>query len=424
MRLPYVTLLLLASVISARIIDSSAELICPSESPLDCYPQLFEPTNQWQVVREGQQIPPGLHVRVNLETGLEEARLLQQDDLSNAEVVLVDTDTDKTPELDLNSDEVKQKLQETINEYRERKKAFSKNKISHADLTDFDLSVNEIVGYQPGDSTYRLEQALSTLSELGHDIEFGAKLADNAVIIHSMTGLAEEMLSSTEKISNPINVRLAELIYRVIGSSLRNNPEAVEAALDKQPVSFVDGLFSLLSDLKIPDVIKKRALGIVQALAANKNFAYRYFNDQNISNAQGLHNLITVFPSLGASSQVRAANILNDLNLLPRAEKREEFDESNVAREVSKYIQSYLSGRTAVPEEQMQVYFRSLLDLHSKGDYPVSKEFLQWLSKESENRKSSLRERDSDLLELSFDGLLLRARHGIFGNPYARKDEL
>jgi nucleotide exchange factor SIL1 len=58
----------------------------------------FIPTNEWQIVKEGifhkftykktqflfhssdQKIPPGLHVRLNLETGLREAKLLDKDE--------------------------------------------------------------------------------------------------------------------------------------------------------------------------------------------------------------------------------------------------------------------------------------------------------------------------------------------------------
>ena len=37
---------------------------------------VFVATHEWQVVQEGQPIPPGLHVRMNLQTGLKEAKLL------------------------------------------------------------------------------------------------------------------------------------------------------------------------------------------------------------------------------------------------------------------------------------------------------------------------------------------------------------
>ena len=40
---------------------------------------VFVPTKEWQVVKEGQPIPPGLHIRMNLQTGLKEAKLLDGD---------------------------------------------------------------------------------------------------------------------------------------------------------------------------------------------------------------------------------------------------------------------------------------------------------------------------------------------------------
>ena len=40
---------------------------------------VFEPTREWKTVNEGQAIPAGLHVRMNLETGKKEARLMEDD---------------------------------------------------------------------------------------------------------------------------------------------------------------------------------------------------------------------------------------------------------------------------------------------------------------------------------------------------------
>jgi nucleotide exchange factor SIL1 len=40
---------------------------------------VFVPTKEWQTVKKGQKIPKGLHVRINLETGLTEAKLLDDD---------------------------------------------------------------------------------------------------------------------------------------------------------------------------------------------------------------------------------------------------------------------------------------------------------------------------------------------------------
>ena len=49
-------------------------------SPMGEERDIFVATKEWQVVKEGQSIPPGLHVRMNLQTGLKEAKLLDNAD--------------------------------------------------------------------------------------------------------------------------------------------------------------------------------------------------------------------------------------------------------------------------------------------------------------------------------------------------------
>ena len=49
---------------------------------------VFEPTSEWKTVEDGQAIPPGLHVRMNLQTGLKEAKILDESeeaDISQAQ---------------------------------------------------------------------------------------------------------------------------------------------------------------------------------------------------------------------------------------------------------------------------------------------------------------------------------------------------
>ncbi|CAK4086174.1 unnamed protein product [Aphanomyces euteiches] len=42
---------------------------------------IFEPTHEWKVVQPHEAIPGGLHVRINLQTGLKEAKLLDKEDV-------------------------------------------------------------------------------------------------------------------------------------------------------------------------------------------------------------------------------------------------------------------------------------------------------------------------------------------------------
>ena len=48
-----------------------ALLVCAGASP-----SVFEATSEFQEIQEGQQVPAGLHYRINLETGKKEAKLI------------------------------------------------------------------------------------------------------------------------------------------------------------------------------------------------------------------------------------------------------------------------------------------------------------------------------------------------------------
>ena len=41
---------------------------------------VFKATDRWQEIKPGQSIPPGLHVRVDLQTGMKEAKLLSNEE--------------------------------------------------------------------------------------------------------------------------------------------------------------------------------------------------------------------------------------------------------------------------------------------------------------------------------------------------------
>ena len=65
---------------------------------------VFVATKEWQVVEEGQVIPPGLHVRMNLQTGLKEAKLLEDEEVgAESESAPKDGDIERDIETDSSS---------------------------------------------------------------------------------------------------------------------------------------------------------------------------------------------------------------------------------------------------------------------------------------------------------------------------------
>src|SRR5436305_9531395 len=73
--------------------SAEAGLICHTTNPSECYPRIFRARTEFHVVHEDQHLPPGLHVRLNVETGLKEAKLYDpsedEKDSENATVMVL-----------------------------------------------------------------------------------------------------------------------------------------------------------------------------------------------------------------------------------------------------------------------------------------------------------------------------------------------
>lgn len=86
---------------------------------------IFEPTHEWKVIEDGQAIPAGLHVRMNLQTGLKEAKLMEEEDQEG-----------KTKEQPMNS---KEELDNTVNTQEgDSDGAFGLQKMKDLDLKKCD----------------------------------------------------------------------------------------------------------------------------------------------------------------------------------------------------------------------------------------------------------------------------------------------
>lgn len=394
--LAILTVLLATS--SGQIVDIDEELICNNPSnPHDCYPKIFQATTEWQTVKPQQEIPGGLHIRMNFETSEKEAKLLDPSEVNDHGVVLSDTqEAHEEDELvhGLSRKEMHAKIQAFRN-----KETTERSKASDSDLNGFQSAVDEVIGYS--DDDYRLQKALDTLDDLSHDLEFGAKLTSEKVIFTSLLSIAQN--SSIEKIKDKV--------YRIMAASLRNNPEATNNALKELSKNFVTDLL-----LEIPsstDVIQKRILGVVQALVQNSHFSNQYFSP-NTANSEGLIYLIGTYLKLGKESKSRFVNIFEDLGLAQDIERRSTKD-ADV--EVSKYLQTSLASKTA-SSNQLKVYFSELKLLHEQNDdLKPTLEFMQWLSEEVETRKDLKKRDDYSTESKDFDTEMLRARYEVFGNP-------
>ncbi|KAM7457031.1 hypothetical protein BLSTO_02207 [Blastocystis sp. subtype 1] len=70
-------LYVLWNVVDTELEEDESEEASPSKMPKCATP--FIPTHEWQEVKEGQAVPPGLSIRFDLATGKNYAKLLDEE---------------------------------------------------------------------------------------------------------------------------------------------------------------------------------------------------------------------------------------------------------------------------------------------------------------------------------------------------------
>ncbi|KAJ1721645.1 nucleotide exchange factor sil1 [Coemansia erecta] len=72
-----------------EVVDSATICSTDATGEQSCYPRMFVATDEFQVIKPGQDIPPGLHVQIDMQTGLRMARLMPADDKDENGLALV-----------------------------------------------------------------------------------------------------------------------------------------------------------------------------------------------------------------------------------------------------------------------------------------------------------------------------------------------
>ena len=228
--------------ISLAEASSSPELICHTKNKSECYPKLFEATPNFEKVHDDQDIPPGLHVRLNIQTGLKEAKLYDgnDDDLANTIEVHSDAPIPDAPipdPSDPNPDSlhaidappadyspatkipIPPELYQHILHGGDRtiKKPFG----SDADADAFHAAISALSSESDASA---LLPALATLEDLAHDIYWGLSLSQSTPAI---TSLSQLLLSDEVEVSSAAAL--------VLGNTVHNNPKALQGSLTHAP---------------------------------------------------------------------------------------------------------------------------------------------------------------------------------------------
>jgi nucleotide exchange factor SIL1 len=216
----------LLSLALPAVSHATSDLICHTSDPDECYPRVFIPTADFQVVREDQQIPPGLHVRLDIVTGQKEAKIYDASaDAGDAEYEAVQVVPGKGPvHVPLDSESPFPDSPRAQDYPLASNSADSYGPIRPPttlakDTPIFDAAITALLKQPP---VTNLSAHLQQLRDLTDDMYWGLQLASNEGAIQELA----KLVASPEKDAEQ-SARAAS----ILASAGRNNAPAVSTML-------------------------------------------------------------------------------------------------------------------------------------------------------------------------------------------------
>lgn len=202
---------------------ADTELICPTEHAGDCYPRVFQPTEDFQLIKEGQDIPPGLHVRLNIYTGEKEARLnipMDGEDDPALEGIPVEQAMVVVDQPESENEETKQiPIPPNAPAYEAIGKIQQPPPHSGDAVTFGSATLSIKTGGEDFDTS------LDDLSELAHDIYYGVEICKDQPTVEKLLcyslGYGSEKFPATE---NKRDYKAAS----TLAAAIQNNPSALK----------------------------------------------------------------------------------------------------------------------------------------------------------------------------------------------------
>lgn len=322
---PIINLVHCLLLVSVRAVvpspKASAELICHTNHASECYPRIFQPTKHFQTIHDDQDLPPGLHVRMDLTTGVKEARLnvpeSDVDELSSGLAIVEDPglfehESAEADDYVVDGEDVSS--QQPIRPPR--------HNVAESSL--YLESVNHVKS-QDSTDTELLLTALNELEDLAHSYQWGLTMAKDADLSHRLFQLLQPSQHSQE---------VRSLTALVFGTAIQNNPEALGAALshfysDEWPEGPLEAVMLALHHEKSPTLLG-RMLFLLSSLCQNEDQLKRFLD------ARGIEALYSVYGIESASTndkyklRTKVSHFLADHIRRPASESA---DEDNWIRE-------------------------------------------------------------------------------------------
>ncbi|KAI0404299.1 hypothetical protein F4802DRAFT_607547 [Xylaria palmicola] len=229
-------LILICPIFSPFVVSASSppaispaagtELICHTDNSAECYPKVFSATEEFQIVHDDQDLPPGLHVQLDVQTGRKQAKLYNPDEENpalaglpvNQEVIVVDPEPPHDGEPSIPAGAPAYEPVGMVKAPREKNEDFSQAL----------RTVKESAQSQQSAGSSALDEALQLLDDLSHDLYYGLQIAEDAGAVQSLFCLLFEG-DGTGVGSRPIAERADFLASSVLSAAVGNNARALGA---------------------------------------------------------------------------------------------------------------------------------------------------------------------------------------------------
>jgi nucleotide exchange factor SIL1 len=203
--------------------SAHVDLICHTDDPKDCYPRVFQPTDEFQIVHDDQDLPSGLHVRLNIWTGQKEAKI---NDPTEADPALEGLPIDRSIVVVDRGEAQEVKLPRGAPAYD------PVGKIKEP-LTEDESFQDALLTLKNGrEAAYQgsFDQSLESLRDLSHDVYYGLKIAEDGDALKSLLCLMTERNSQT---SLDGIIAHDQQAAGIVGGALQNNQKALEEVTKK-----------------------------------------------------------------------------------------------------------------------------------------------------------------------------------------------
>ena len=195
--------------------DSKPDLICHTSNSEDCYPRVFEPTDEFQVVHEDQEIPNGLHVRLNINTGKREAKINVPGES--------DPSLEGLPvEEGIVAVEPEARDEPVIPSGAPQYESVGKVKGPQHEAQAF-TDAMKMLSLGKAEDEEAFDTALDGLEELAHDMYYGLKVTEDPAVLKSLFCHMAGLEGPATEGSVPRDQQAAA----IIAGSLQNNPTAL-----------------------------------------------------------------------------------------------------------------------------------------------------------------------------------------------------